>query len=66
MEFAYNRRYQDIIGMAPYEALYGRKCMTFVCWTKLSEYKLIRPDIGKDTKEKVQIIQQRLKPASDR
>ena len=42
--------------MAPYEALYGRKCRTPVCCTKLNEHKLIGPDIVKDTEEKVQII----------
>ena len=26
IEFAYNNSYQKMIGMAPYEALYGRKC----------------------------------------
>ncbi|KAJ8765372.1 hypothetical protein K2173_012069 [Erythroxylum novogranatense] len=52
--------------MAPYEALYGRKCRTPVCWTELSENKMIGPDIVKDTEEKIQIIQQRLKAASDR
>ena len=31
MEFAYNNSYQSSIGMAPYEALYGRKCRTPVC-----------------------------------
>ncbi|KAJ8760411.1 hypothetical protein K2173_015078 [Erythroxylum novogranatense] len=54
------------IGMAPYEALYGRKCRTPVCWTELSENKMIGLDIVKDTEEKIQIIQQRLKAASDR
>ena len=33
MEFAYNNSYQESIGMAPYEALYGRRCRTLVCWT---------------------------------
>ena len=28
MEFAYNNSYQSSIGMAPFEALYGRKCRT--------------------------------------
>ncbi|KAL5757927.1 hypothetical protein ACOSP7_020538 [Xanthoceras sorbifolium] len=44
--------------MAPYEALYRRKCRTPLCWTKL----------GKDgqTEEKVKIIKERLKAASDR
>ena len=30
-EFAYNNNYQASIGMAPYEALYGRKCRTLIC-----------------------------------
>ena len=66
MEFAYNNSYQSSIGMAPYEALYGRRCRTPVCWTELDEHKIIVPDLVKDTEEKVQIIQQRLKAASDR
>ena len=66
MEFAYNNSYQSSSGMAPYEALYGRKCRTPMCWTELDEHKIIGPDSVKDTEEKVQIIQQRLKAASDR
>ena len=31
MEFAYNNSYQASIEMAPFEALYGRKCRTLVC-----------------------------------
>ena len=65
MEFAYNNSYQSSIGMASYEALYGR-CRTLMCWTELNEHKIIGHDLVKDTKEKVQIIQQRLKAASDR
>ena len=48
-EFAYNNSFQSSIGMAPYEALYGRKCRTLVCWTELNEHKVIGPDIVKDT-----------------
>ena len=66
MEFAYNNSYQSSIGMAPYEALYDRRCRTPVYWTKLNEHKVIGPDIVKDTEAKVQVIQQRLKVASDR
>ena len=65
MEFSYNNSYQSSIGMAPYEALYGRRCRTPMCWTELNEHKVIGPDIVKDTKEKVQVIRQRLKEASD-
>ena len=66
IEFAYNNSYQSSIGMAPYEALYGRRCRTPVCWTKLNEHKVIGPDIVKDTEAKVQVIWKRLKVASDR
>ncbi|KAA3473091.1 DNA/RNA polymerases superfamily protein [Gossypium australe] len=36
-ELAYNNSYQSSIQMAPYEALYGHKCRTPVCWIKLGE-----------------------------
>ena len=66
MEFAYNNSYQSSIGMAPYEALYGRKCRTPLCLTKLNEHKVIGPEIVKEKEEKLWIIQQRLKAASDK
>ncbi|KAG8490789.1 hypothetical protein CXB51_014001 [Gossypium anomalum] len=37
IEFAYNNSFQSSIKMAPYEALYGRKCRTPLFWTELSE-----------------------------
>ena len=49
MEFAYNNSYQESIAMALYETLYGQRCRTPVCWTKLNEYKVIDPNIVKDT-----------------
>ena len=52
--------------MTPYEALYGKKCRTLVCWTDLNKHKVIGPDIVKETKEKIRVIQQRLKATSDR
>ena len=66
MEFTYNNNFQSSIVMAPYEALYGRKCRTPVCWMELYEHKVIGPNIVRDMKEKVQVIQKRLKAASDR
>ena len=62
MEFFYNNNYQSSIGMAPY----GRRCRTPTCWTELDEHKIIGLDLVKDTEEKVQIIQQRLKSVSER
>ena len=66
MEFSYNNNYQSSIGMAPYEALYERRCRTPMCWTELHEHEIISLDLVKDTEEKVRIIQQRLKASSDR
>ena len=66
MEFAYNNSFQSSIGMSSYEALYGRKCRTPMCWMELNELKVIGLDIVKDTEEKVQVIRERLKAASDR
>ena len=45
VELVYNNSFQLSIGMAPYEALYGRKYRTSLCWTELSEKKVIVPDL---------------------
>ena len=66
VEFVYNNSFQSSIGMAPYEALYGRKCRTPLCWTELSEKKVIGPDLIQDTEEKVKMIRERLKVTTDR
>ena len=52
--------------MAPYEALYGRKCRTPLCWTKLSEKKVIGPNLIQETEEKMKMIKERLKVVADR
>ena len=66
IEFVYNNSFQSSIGMAPYKALYGRKCRTPLCWTELSEKKVIGPDFIQETEEKVKMIRERLKVAIDR
>ena len=66
VEFVYNNSFQLSIGMAPYEALYGRKCRTPLCWTELSEKKVIGLDLIQETEEKVKMIRERLKIANDR
>ena len=43
MEFSYNNSYQSSIEMAPYEALYGKKCRTPLCWDEVGERKLLGP-----------------------
>ena len=37
MEFAYNNTFHSSLGMAPYEALYGRKCRTPIYWDEVGE-----------------------------
>ena len=66
VEIVYNNSFQSSIGMAPYEALYGRKCRTPLCWTELSEKKVIGLDLIQETEEKVKMIKERLKVATNR
>ena len=66
MEFAYNNSYQSSIGMAPFKALYGRKCRTPVCWDEVGERILIGPELLQITLDKIQIVRDRLKIARDR
>ena len=56
VEFAYNNNYQASIGMASYEALYGRKCRTPVCWDEIGERKLNGVELIEVTSKKIQII----------
>ncbi|GMI66048.1 hypothetical protein HRI_000274100 [Hibiscus trionum] len=66
VEFAYNNSYQASIQMAPYEALYGRKCRTPLCWAETGQKLVSMPALLKGTTEKVKLICERLKAASDR
>jgi hypothetical protein len=65
IEFAYNNSYQANIGMAPYEALYGRKCCSPLHWDELGERRILGPDIVQDTLDKVVLIRRRLSVAKD-
>jgi hypothetical protein len=66
VEFTYNNSYQYTIGMAPYEALYGRRCRTVVCWDEVGERKLLGPELVQITVDKVKVIKERMKEAQDR
>ena len=41
VEFAYNNSYHSSIEMAPYEALYDRKCRSPFCWEEVGERQLL-------------------------
>ena len=66
IEFAYNNSYQSSIGMAQFEASYGRKCRTPVCWDELGERRLIGLELVQVTFDKIQIVRDRLKIVRDR
>ena len=66
VEFTYNNSYQSTTGMAPYEALYGRRRRTTVCWDEVGERKLLGPELVQITVDKVKVIKERMKEAQDR
>ncbi|GJZ98640.1 putative reverse transcriptase domain-containing protein, partial [Tanacetum coccineum] len=45
VEFSYNNSYHASIKAAPFEALYGRKCRSPVCWTKVGEAQILGPEL---------------------
>nr|GEW82365.1 hypothetical protein [Tanacetum cinerariifolium] len=66
VEFSYKNSYHASIMAAPFEALYGQKCRSPVCWTKVGDAKLTRPEIIHETTKKIVQIRQRLQAARDR
>ncbi|GJS90017.1 putative reverse transcriptase domain-containing protein [Tanacetum coccineum] len=51
---------------APFEALYGRKCRSPVCWAEVGQVQVTGPEIVQETTEKVIQIKQRMQAAHDR
>nr|GEV51218.1 putative reverse transcriptase domain, ribonuclease H-like domain, aspartic peptidase domain protein [Tanacetum cinerariifolium] len=66
VEFSYNNSYQASIKAAPFEALYGRKCCSPVCWAEVGEVQLISPELVQETTKKIIQIKQRIQAARDR
>jgi hypothetical protein len=65
-EFSYNNSYQASLKIAPFEALYGRRCRTPLNWSEAGERTLFGPDLVKDAEEKVEVIRENLKLAQMR
>ena len=66
VEFSYNNSYHSSIKAAPYEALYGRKCRSPLCWTEVGDTQVFRSDLVQETTSKILEIRNNLKSARDR
>jgi len=65
-EFSYDNSYQESIKMAPFEALYGRRCRTPLNWSEAGERTIFGPDMVQEAEEQVRLIQANLKIAQSR
>ncbi|GJT39700.1 putative reverse transcriptase domain-containing protein [Tanacetum coccineum] len=65
-EFSYNNSYHASIKAGPYEALYGRKCRSPVCWAEVVEAQLSGLELIQETTENIVLIKQRMQAAQDR
>jgi len=64
-EFTYNNNYHSGIGMAPFEALYGRRCRTPLCWNQDGESLVLGPEFLQSF-EKVKAIEERMRATQSR
>ncbi|GKB98506.1 putative reverse transcriptase domain-containing protein [Tanacetum coccineum] len=65
VEFSYNNSYHASIKATSFEALYGRKCRSPVCWAEVVDVQLTGPEIIYETTEKIVQIRQCLQAARD-
>ncbi|GJT92119.1 putative reverse transcriptase domain-containing protein [Tanacetum coccineum] len=68
-----DKMYQDLkklyhtnIKAAPFEALYGSKCRSPICWDEVGDSQLTGPEIIHETTEKIVQIKNRIQAAHDR
>nr|GEZ74183.1 putative reverse transcriptase domain-containing protein [Tanacetum cinerariifolium] len=65
VEFSYNNSYHSSNKVAPFEALYGRKCRSPVCWVEVGDAQLTSPEHTHETTEKIVQINQTIQVARD-
>jgi transposase InsO family protein len=66
VEFSYNNGYQASLKMAPFEALYGRKCRTPLMWSEVGERTFYGPTAIVEAEENVAKVRENLKIAQSR
>nr|GEW80122.1 putative reverse transcriptase domain-containing protein [Tanacetum cinerariifolium] len=65
-KFSYNNSYHTSIKVAPFEALYGRKCRLPIYWAEVGDPQLIGLEIVRETTEKIIQIKHRIQASRDR
>ncbi|GJT54636.1 putative reverse transcriptase domain-containing protein [Tanacetum coccineum] len=58
--------YHTSIKVARFEALYGRKCRSAVCWAEVGDAQLTGPELIHETTKKIVHIKQRIQAVRDR
>ncbi|GKE21544.1 putative reverse transcriptase domain-containing protein [Tanacetum coccineum] len=66
VEFSYKNSYHASIKATPFEALYGRKCRSPVCWTEVGEAQILGPELIQETTKKIVQVKQRMQATRDR
>jgi hypothetical protein len=65
-EFSYNNSYQEILKMAPFEMLYGRRCQAPLFWSEAGERKVFGPDILQEAENQVCMVRENLRVAQSK
>nr|GEW44812.1 putative reverse transcriptase domain-containing protein [Tanacetum cinerariifolium] len=66
VKFSYNSSYHTSVKAAPFEALYGQKCQSPVCWAEVGDARLTGLEIVHETTEKIIQIKKRIQVVRDR
>jgi len=60
IEFSYNNIYQTSIEMAPFEALYGRRCTTTLYWPEAGEPTIIGPELLQEIEDTMKKVKDKI------
>ena len=66
VEFAYNNGYHSSLKMSPFEAMYGRKCITLSNWDNPTDRVIVGLELLKDIEDQMVKIKHNLKVAQDK